>query len=423
MSTFKITQDQTSTYNITGTGNTWILKQGVQISSAADGISEPDVLSNNSYVIKGLVSSTGQSAIAISLGGDHSDVQIVGGAVSGNIGIKAYGDNATISNSGTIVGSTAGVQIHGSNSSMTNNGGLSSATGAALNVLNVDHFSFVSDGTMSGATGIHSEAADLSIKLGKHSVIDSSGTTIENISQQGDTAHIVNRGTLSSDGNVFSLVIDGREGKEHVRNSGKIDGSISLGGGDDVYDGRGGKVSGAIAGGAGYDTYILGSKNDFVVEAENDGYNDVIITSFSYKLASDVHVEHLHLSGKGNFNLQGNDGGIFMLGNSGNNRLLGGAGSDILSGGRGKDVLIGGEGVDAFIFSAKQNQEIVRDFVDGVDEISLDLNMHDIKNIHDLLTHHTRQSGDDVVISGDGTEMIIKDFDRGNLTIDDFHIS
>lgn len=424
MSTFKITQNQTSTYNITGTSNTWILKQGVQISSTSDGIYEPSVLKNNSYVIDGKVLGLGEHSNAMSLGGDETDIEIgTKGKLSGDVGILSQGDKARITNSGTIKADTAGVQIHGSNSSMNNQGELTSVSGTALNVLNVDRFSFVNQGEMSGAKAIHSEAADLSVKLGRHSVIETSGTTIENISVAGDTAHIVNKGSLSSDGNNFSLVIDGRDGDEHVRNSGKIHGSISLGGGEDKYDGRGGRVSGVIAGGLEDDTYILGSKNDFVVESDNEGYNDTIVTNFSYSLANNVYVEHLYLSGKGNFNLHGNDSSNVMGGNSGSNKLFGEAGYDILSGGRGKDFLEGGEGTDIFVFKARQDREIVTDFVDGIDKIYRDIGQQNIEDINDLLAHHTRQSGDDVIISNNGTEMIIKHFDRSDLTIADFHIS
>lgn len=421
MSTFKIAQNQTSTYNITGSNNIWILKQGVQISSMTDGISEPSVLNNNSYVIDGKVLGLGVFSTAMSLAGDNANVEIGSkGELSGKIGIKSLGDNAKISNSGVISADTAGVEIHGSHSSMVNHGGLSSSAGAALSVLNVDRFSFVNDGEMSGVRGIYSEATDLSVKLGKHSVIETSGTTIESLTELGDTAHIVNKGALSSDGNIFSLVIDGRDGEETIRNSGTIDGSLSLGGGDDRYDGRGGSVSGVIAGGLGADTYWLSSKNDYVREVNGEGF-DTLKTSFSFRLGNDQSIEMLQLIGKGNFNLHGNDSDNALAGNSGRNHLFSEAGSDSLSGGQGRDFLTGGDGNDMFVFYKGADKEIVTDFTDGVDKIYFALGTHDISSIKDALAHHTHQVGDDVVISGDGTEMIIRNFDRANLTADDFY--
>ncbi|MDB5553257.1 MAG: hypothetical protein JWL86_3241 [Rhizobium sp.] len=422
MSTFTIHQNQNNTYNITGSHNTWILKQGHQVATNfADGIYEASSLSDNNYLIKGSVSASGLMASSMALSGDDANVRIAKtGAIEGRNGIMSYGDKATISNSGTINVDETGLEIHGSHSSMVNHGTISSHTTTALSVLNVDTFSFTSDGTIDSFRGIYSEAHNLTVNLGKHSVFYTADVGIETMTAYDETARIVNKGEMSAGGNIFSLVIKGHDGNETVRNSGMIDGSISLGGSSDTYNGRGGHVTGVINGGDGPDRYILDNKKDYVFEGADQGY-DRLTVSFSMTLANDNHIEAIYLSGKGNFNLHGNDDGNALIGNAGKNSLLGDAGKDWLRGGRGTDVLTGGEGADIFEFAARNGKEIITDFLDGLDTLQLDMGSnHDIARVQDLLAHHTHQNGTDLVISGDGTTMIIRNFDRNDLTIADF---
>jgi len=244
--------------------------------------------------------------------------------------------------------------------------------------------------------------------------------TIETVTAYDETAKIVNKGEMSADGNIFSLVIKGHDGNETVRNSGTINGSISLGGSSDTYNGRGGHVTGVINGGDGSDTYILDNKKDYVFDGADQGY-DKLTVSFSMTLGNDNHIETIYLSGKRNLDLHGNDDGNSLIGNSGNNSLSGDAGNDWLRGGRGADLLTGGEGADMFEFAARNGKEIVTDFLDGVDTLQLDMGAnHDITSVQDLLAHHTHQNGADLIISGDGTTMIIRNLDRSDLTIADF---
>jgi Ca2+-binding RTX toxin-like protein len=422
MTTFTIHQNLNNTYNITGSHNTWILKEGDQVvSNFADGIYEAASLSDNNYIIKGTVSASGIMVSSMVLSGDDAGVRIAkSGAVEGRNGIMSYGDKATITNSGTIHVDETGVEIHGSHSSMINHGTISSDATAALSVLNVDTFRFTSDGTVDSFRGIYSEAHNLIVNLGKDSVFYTADVGIETMTAYDETAKIVNKGEMSADGNIFSLVIEGHDGNETVRNSGTIDGSISLGGSTDIYNGRGGHVTGVISGGDGPDRYFLDNKKDYVFEGADQGY-DQLTVSFSMTLGNDNHIETIHLSGKGNFNLHGNNDANALFGNSGNNSLLGDAGNDWLRGGRGTDLLTGGEGADIFEFVARDGKEIITDFLDGIDTLQLDIgSTHDIASVQDLLAHHVHQDGTNVVISGDGTTMIIRNFDRSDLTIADF---
>jgi hypothetical protein len=65
--------------------------------------------------------------------------------------------------------------------------------------------------------------------------------------------------------------------------------------------------------------------------------------------------------------------GKSIIGDSYNNTLYGTAGNDILNGNGGKDILSGGSGKDTFVFDTalEANGDTIRDFVHGVDKISL----------------------------------------------------
>jgi Ca2+-binding RTX toxin-like protein len=122
-----------------------------------------------------------------------------------------------------------------------------------------------------------------------------------------DDAQIYNSGTLK--GQVYLDV-----GNAQLYNSGLITGLISLGNGDDLYDGRHGTQLGGIDGGQGNDT---------------------------------------------------------LLGGLGADAITGDDGDDILSGGAGNDVLIGGAGKDTFRFEVGSGADQVTDFHHGEDTIAV----------------------------------------------------
>nr|WP_281423054.1 M10 family metallopeptidase C-terminal domain-containing protein [Sphingomonas colocasiae] len=109
-------------------------------------------------------------------------------------------------------------------------------------------------------------------------------------------------------------------GPDQVRNAGLIDGDIALGGGGDLYDGRGGSIG-----------------------------------------------QHLLDSGDGNDVVHGGDAG---------ERLAGGNGNDIIFGGGGADTLTGGAGADIFAYALASDStalasDTIADFQSGVDRIDL----------------------------------------------------
>jgi len=141
------------------------------------------------------------------------------------------------------------------------------------------------------------------------------------------------------------------------------DGADTLSGGDgnDWLDGGAG--SDLLTGGTGDDGYYVDDAGDVVVEASNEGYDEVDTSLSSYTLTSNIEVLWYDGSGdftgtgnaldneiygdNGNDTLSGEDGNDWIDGGNGDNLLEGGIGSDTLSGGSGSDSLIGGDGNDS----------------------------------------------------------------------------
>ena len=72
--------------------------------------------------------------------------------------------------------------------------------------------------------------------------------------------------------------------------------------------------------------------------------------------------------------MRGSRGYDDLEGERGQDLMFGGMGNDNLKGGLGRDKLIGGAGADNFIFKvggAGQGFDVIRDFEDGIDVITL----------------------------------------------------
>jgi Ca2+-binding RTX toxin-like protein len=73
--------------------------------------------------------------------------------------------------------------------------------------------------------------------------------------------------------------------------------------------------------------------------------------------------------------LFGNRGADILNGGDGKDILLGGKGDDLLTGGLGNDSLTGGDGNDRFLLSSNSGMDIILDFEDGKDLLSLGNNL------------------------------------------------
>ena len=151
------------------------------------------------------------------------------------------------------------------------------------------------------------------------------------------------------------------DGAEHFTNTGRLTNGISLGGGDDVYDGRGGVGHTSISGGAGDDVLMGGRGHDWLfggagadrmdggdggdryyvdhlgdrtIDTGSSG-RDHVFADISWRL--DDGIEALSLGGRDQINGIGNDADNILIGNERPNVLVGMGGSDSLSGGAGAD--------------------------------------------------------------------------------------
>jgi Ca2+-binding RTX toxin-like protein len=188
---------------------------------------------------------------------------------------------------------------------------------------------------------------------------------------------LTNTGVISSGSDVICTL---GSKNDVVQNSGILIGSISMGLGNDLYDGRLGKVTGLVDGedgndafrpGAMKETFFGGSGNDTVdfrygggVQVSLDG---VFVNKGSAKGDTYADIERLFGSLNGADKLGGTGQDNDIRGFGGNDRLQAEAGLDVLRGGLGTDTLSGGANDDRFVFDAlNERGDVITDFSMGL---------------------------------------------------------
>lgn len=191
------------------------------------------------------------------------------------------------------------------------------------------------------------------------------GANIEKLTYVGDVAFV-------GIGNALDNVIVG--GRVANRLAGN-DGADSLIGGSGADTLDGGRGADRMVGGAGNDTYIVESTQDFVFEASDSGYDQVVTTLGTFRLGANL--ENLVYAGTVKFVGYGNDlanvltgasGGNTLYGGGGVDTLFGGSGDDYLNGGPGGDKMTGGVGNDIYIFD-NANDTASEQVSGGIDTI------------------------------------------------------
>ena len=119
--------------------------------------------------------------------------------------------------------------------------------------------------------------------------------------------------------------------------------TLSGGAGNDSLNGGAGVD--AMIGGLGNDTYVVSDAGDTAVESSSVGGTDLVNSSVSFTLGSNV--ENLTLTGGAAINGTGNNAANILTGNGAANTLSGLGGIDQILGGGGIDTLNGGDGADS----------------------------------------------------------------------------
>jgi len=171
----------------------------------------------------------------------------------------------------------------------------------------------------------------------------------EAIEITGNGAHtLVNDGVITPATNRYAYYANGADAVDHIENSGRINGAIYTGGGDDRVNTRGGLITDGVVALGGGDDLFNGS--DSVVAADRA------------------------FGGTGADILSGYRGNDTLYGEADSDTLSGGKGNDSLDGGTLGDLMIGGGGNDDFVFSTAigtLNIDTIKDFAHGHDTIVL----------------------------------------------------
>ena len=143
-----------------------------------------------------------------------------------------------------------------------------------------------------------------------------------------------------------------------VTNLAALNTVVTLGAGDDLFNGFGRGMSGTPGG------------RDLV--HGGDGADGLSGVDGKDTLFGDAGSDRLY-GGAGNDSLFGGDDADVLGGDSGDDLLFGGAGDDRLDGGDGNDAMTGGDGADTFVLALVRNasHETITDFAHGLDRIGI----------------------------------------------------
>jgi VCBS repeat-containing protein len=175
--------------------------------------------------------------------------------------------------------------------------------------------------------------------------------------------------------NVEALVQTGSADIEGIGNAGdnRLTGNSGAntlrgGSGNDTVDG--GTGADLMIGGQGNDSYVVDQAGDTVVEAANEGV-DQVSASIDYVLTQNV--EQLTLTGSA----------VRATGNALDNKLVGNAQANIIDGGAGADTMIGGQGNDSYVVD-QAGDLVVEAASEGIDQVSASIDYVLTQNVEQL---------------------------------------
>lgn len=210
-----------------------------------------------------------------------------------------------------------------------------------------------------GNGGITSDTFALNVGLPQNSTTNTiEGTGINDTLRGGAANDLVNGG--AGNDNLY-----GNAGDDNL-NGGDGDDILRGGIGQDILNGANGNDT--LYGEDNNDTLIGGSGIDFLRGGAGSDILDGGADSDT--LFGDAGNDTLYGGGGIDF-LRGGDGNDSLYAGAGDDTLYGDAGDDLLNGGLGNDSLWGGTGIDTFILASGQGTDLIRDFIDGQDLLSL----------------------------------------------------
>jgi len=404
--------DRNTTWNVSSDNKTWTLATNAKISVENQHGIDENGFSGSSIRMLGDIAVTGNSD-GVHLTGSNSSVFIgESSRVNANnayAGIHLEGAGSEVTNNGRVNGGTFGI-LCDQWAAVENNGKITShsmgiaANGAGAQIIN--------NGSIDGANyGIEMLLDGSSVTNGKNARIEGYSQGI--VTSGTGEGLIVNKGQIAGS---YNAVQDG-DGALTLINRGTLTDGVSLGGGDDTLDTRHGTITGAISGGAGDDKFFVSKQTSAIREYDGQG-NDEVVSTASFKLSD--WIEKLTLIGKKDVNATGNALDNLINGNRGDNQLFGHDGVDHLIGGRGADILAGGTEADVFLFKRTDGKDVINDFEDGMDRLSI-AGVYNQETFDEL---DIRQAKNDLIVDfGNGNEIRIKDMAMANFTSEDFFMA
>ena len=398
------------------------------------------VLENLTLAGTGNINGTGNSSVNTitgnignnSLDGQGGNDVLIGGTGNDTYIVDSSGDSITEnSNEGTdTVRSSVSFTLGSNIENLTLTGTTISGTGNSLNNVITGSSSV---NTLSGLDGNDTldggAGADTLIGgLGNDTyTIDDAGDVVtENTSEGSDTVNVSFTASLASYANVENLTLLGSGNF----NATGISGTNILTGNSGTNTLDGGAGADTMQGDLGDDVYIVDDAGDVVIETDSFYFGDLVKSSVTYTLGSNV--ENLTLTGTGDINGTGNSYHNLIIGNSGNNILDGGgSGADSLVGGVGNDTYVVNGGSVTIIENSGEGTDLVQSsmfaftLADNVENLTLTGSSNINGTGNGLTNTITGNSGDnsldgstgaDVLIGGKGNDSYIVDNASDSLT-------
>ncbi|MEG4045187.1 calcium-binding protein, partial [Microcoleus sp. Pol17_C1] len=208
----------------------------------------------------------------------------------------------------------------------------------------------------------------------QEAIAENTGTSLDAQIQSASVNNPTIRKSINSDFTAAEPFPD--SGIELVNNSPNqkigTDGDDTLGGdsSDDVLSGK--KGNDLIFGFNGNDWINANQGNDLI----NGGFDDdTLYGGKGIDTITGSDGGDIIFGNRGDDVLEGSTGNDTLRGGKGNDTIIGGDGDDFLFGEDGDDTLIGGNGNDRFLLSSNSGIDIILDFEDGKDLLSLGNNL------------------------------------------------